>query len=207
MLSTTQRAQGGLRCLSGRAFFLRRLAHPEEEAAPKFCLPFSTSLNAAEVDDLQIRSGVLFRLSEVKWLCWGGWLCCASGRVAVLFGCGCFLSRSPYLAVSWWQRAAIQDLPLEGRATWKRHSQRVCFGGTLKWGSPLFCCSFFPSCPKGVLATSGKFPAGSSLLSALMSYCHSLLMGPSDGVKSIFSAMAVKFLRCAVFLFREGKVC
>lgn len=82
----------------------------------------------------------------------------------------------------------------------------MCFGRALKWGSPLFCCSFFPSCPKGVLATSGKFPAGSSLLSALKSYCHSLFMGPNDDVKSIFSAMAVTFLRYAVFLFREGKV-
>lgn len=83
MLSTTQRAQGGLRCLSGRAFFLRRLAHPEEEAAPKFCLPFSTSLNAAEVDDLQIRSGVLFRLSEVAVLGRMAVLCTRQGCCAV----------------------------------------------------------------------------------------------------------------------------
>lgn len=46
----------------------------------KVLLPFSTSLNATEVDDLQICSGMLFRLSEVKWVCWGGWLCCAPGR-------------------------------------------------------------------------------------------------------------------------------
>lgn len=82
----------------------------------------------------------------------------------------------------------------------------MCFGRKLHW-EVLYSAAFFPSCPKGVLATSGKFPAGSSLLSALKSYGHSLFMGPNDDVKTIFSATSIKLLRYAVFSFREGKVC
>lgn len=36
----------------------------------KVLLPFSTSLNATEVDDLQMRSGLLFRLSGAEGVRW-----------------------------------------------------------------------------------------------------------------------------------------